>query len=243
MDKALALISRVLVLGMAFALANCAQYKNGTHVLVSVKDQRMVLMQYGEPIKTYPVSTSKYGLGDRPGSNRTPIGQMSIYKKIGGGAPHGAVFKSRRRTGEIVRPNSPGRDPIVTRILWLEGEERSTRNARRRFIYIHGTPEERNIGRPVSYGCIRMTSRDVADLYKRVREETPVFVTRRGVRLAEVPKREKQLYAVVESRKQVPPPYVLEAEAELMAAAAPYSKASEAAAKAAEEERGRLIRR
>ena len=228
---------------MAFMLANCAQYKDGTHVLVSVKDQRMVLMQYGNPIKTYPVSTSKYGLGDRPGSNRTPIGQMSIYKKIGAGAPHGAVFKSRRRTGEIVRPNSPGRDPIVTRILWLQGEERSTRNAKRRYIYIHGTPEERTIGRPVSYGCIRMTSRDVADLYKRVRERTPVYVTRRGMRVAEVPSREKQLYAAVESRTPAtPPPHILQAEAELMAAAAPYSKSSQAAAEAAEAERRRLLR-
>ena len=82
--------------------------------------------------------------------------------------PSGAVFKSRRRTGEILRPNAPGRDPIVSRILWLRGKERQNRNTFARYIYIHGTPEERRIGKPVSYGCIRMKSRDVIDLYRRV---------------------------------------------------------------------------
>jgi lipoprotein-anchoring transpeptidase ErfK/SrfK len=77
----------------------------------------------------------------------------------------GAVFKDRRRTGEIVATNAPGRDPIVTRIIWLRGLEQQNANAYRRAIYIHGTPEERNIGRPASYGCIRMCSRDIVHLY------------------------------------------------------------------------------
>ncbi len=102
---------------------------------------------------------------------------MKIARKIGGGAPNGAVFKSRRRTGEILRPNAPGRDPIVTRILWLKGTEYQNRNAYRRYIYIHGTPEEWRIGTPASYGCIRMKSRDIIDLYRRVRVGTPVTVT------------------------------------------------------------------
>jgi hypothetical protein len=186
----------------------------------------MVLMHYGEPVKSYPVSTSKYGLGDRPGSNRTPLGQMAIYKKIGDRAPYGAVFKSRRRTGEIVRPDSPGRDPIVTRILWLEGRERSTKNAKNRYIYIHGTPEERNIGHPVSYGCIRMTSRDVADLYRRVDVATPVTVARREIRVAEVPERERQLYAMVKNRSNLQRPFS-SFGGEVMAASAPYSAESQ----------------
>ena len=140
--------------------------KNG--VIVSVKDQKMLLVKDGEPVKTYPVSTSKFGLGNKRGSNRTPIGKMEVAKKIGSGAPSGAVFKSRRRTGEILRPNAPGRDPIVTRILWLDGKEGKNRNTFRRYIYIHGTPEERTIGYPRSYGCIRMKSHDVIDLYKQV---------------------------------------------------------------------------
>jgi lipoprotein-anchoring transpeptidase ErfK/SrfK len=78
------------------------------------------------------------------------------------------VFKDRRRTGEIIAPDSPGRDPIVTRILWLRGREAQNGNALARNIYIHGTPEERNIGLPVSYGCIRMRSSDIISLYQIV---------------------------------------------------------------------------
>jgi hypothetical protein len=78
------------------------------------------------------------------------------------------VFKNRRRTGEIVGVNAPGRDPIVTRIIWLRGREGRNANAFRRDIYIHGTPEERNIGRPASYGCIRMRSVDIINLYSQV---------------------------------------------------------------------------
>ena len=87
------------------------------------------------------------------------------------------VFKGRRPTGEVLRPNSPGRDPIVTRILWLRGRESQTRNAYGRYIYIHGTPEERKIGKPASYGCIRMRSRDVARLYNQVGVGAKVKVT------------------------------------------------------------------
>jgi len=82
------------------------------------------------------------------------MGELEIADKIGDGAPAGTVFKDRRRTGEVVGVNAPGRDPIVTRIIWLRGREGQNANAFRRDIYIHGTPEERNIGRPASYGCI-----------------------------------------------------------------------------------------
>ena len=125
----------------------------------------MALLEDGAPLATYPVSTSKFGLGDLPGTSWTPLGKLAIAKKIGGGAPSGTVFKDRRRTGEIVLPDAPGRDPIVTRILWLRGEEPQNALAYSRYIYIHGTPEERNIGLPVSYGCIRMRSPDVIELF------------------------------------------------------------------------------
>jgi lipoprotein-anchoring transpeptidase ErfK/SrfK len=107
-------------------------------------------------------------LGDWPGSRFTPLGKLEIAKKIGDNAPPGAVFKDRRRTGEIVLPDSLGRDPIVTRILWLRGRDAQNGNAFGRNIYIHGTPEERNIGFPASYGCIRMRSRDIIQLYDMV---------------------------------------------------------------------------
>lgn len=154
-------------------------------MIVSVRDQKMVLLTDGKPIKSYKISTSKFGLGDKPGSYQTPTGHLRIAKKIGCDAPHGAVFKSRKRTGEVIRPNAPGRDPIVTRILWLKGIESQNRNAFRRMIYIHGTPEERNLGRPVSYGCIRMSSRDVVDLYNRVGAGADLFVVRGPVRSLE----------------------------------------------------------
>ncbi len=147
-------------------------------MIVSVRDQKMVLLRDGKPIKSYPISTSKFGLGDDPGSNRTPLGRMKVAKKIGEGAPEGAVFKSRRPTGEVLRPNAPGRDPIVSRIMWLTGTESANRNAFRRYIYIHGTPEMNRLGTPASYGCIRMSCKDVVDLYNRVGTGADVIVVR-----------------------------------------------------------------
>jgi len=140
----------------------------GSSILVSVPDQKLVLLENGCRMAEYPISTSKYGLGDRFGSYATPTGSMEIAQKIGGGYPIGAVFKNRQPTGEVLRPNAPGRDPIVTRIIWLRGLDASSRNAFSRNIYIHGTPVERLIGRPASYGCIRMRSKDIVDLYNRV---------------------------------------------------------------------------
>jgi len=88
------------------------------------------------------------------------------------------VFKSRRPTGEVLKPNAPGRDPIVSRILWLKGTDYHNRNTFGRCIYIHGTPEEYRLGSPASYGCIRMGMRDVCDLYRRVGEGAEVRVIR-----------------------------------------------------------------
>lgn len=137
-------------------------------IIVSVKDQQLLLKTDGKAEAIYPVSTSKFGIGDRLGSYATPLGKLFVKVKIGMGRPLGTVFKSRVPTGEILKPNAPGRDPIVTRILWLEGVESGNRNAFSRGIYIHGTPQEKLIGRPASYGCIRMRSADVAALCDRV---------------------------------------------------------------------------
>ncbi len=150
-------------------------------MIVSVSDQKLMLVRDGNPVKTYKISTSKFGVGDRPGSNCTPLGRMQVAKKIGDGAPMGSVFKGRRPTGEVIRPDSPGRDPVVTRILWLSGTESRNQNAFRRTIYIHGTPEERRLGAPASFGCIRMGSSDVADLYERVGAGADVFVIRGSI--------------------------------------------------------------
>jgi len=147
-------------------LTSCATQKDVQHrVVISVKDQKLAVLDRETLVAIYPISTSKYGVGDWPRSYRTPLGELEVAQKIGDGLPAGTVFKDRRRTGEIVGVNAPGRDPIVTRIIWLRGRELQNANAFQRDIYIHGTPEERNIGLPVSYGCVRMRSVDVIKLY------------------------------------------------------------------------------
>lgn len=145
-------------------------------IVVSVPDQTLALIDDGVVVARFAVSTSKFGVGDHSGTYATPLGTLAIASKIGGNAPIGTVFKSRLPTGEILRPNAPGRDPIVTRILWLRGLEKRNAHAFSRKIYIHGTPEERLIGRPASYGCIRMRSRDVAQLFAAVSVGTRIEV-------------------------------------------------------------------
>ncbi len=159
----------VLLAALLVTLFSGCATKDRDHVLlVSVPDQKMLLLERGIPVVTYRVSTSKFGAGAADGSYFTPLGVHEVAAKIGDGAPEGAVFKDRRPTGEVLRPNAPGRDPIVTRILWLRGTEPGNQNSFQRYIYIHGTPEERSIGKPASYGCIRMRSRDVVQLYEIV---------------------------------------------------------------------------
>jgi hypothetical protein len=156
--------------------------RDDLHVMeVSVPLQKMALYRQGELVKTYPVSTSKFGLGNEKGSYRTPLGKMEVAEKIGQGKPAGAVFKSRQWTGEVIKPNAPGRDPIVSRILWLNGLEPKNKNTYARCIYIHGTAAEHSIGKASSYGCVRMKSRDVIDLYNKVGEGSKVFVVQKGL--------------------------------------------------------------
>ena len=137
-------------------------------LIISVRDQKLMLLENGAKVATYPVSTSKFGLGDFLGRMTTPLGYLMVAQKIGDNAPTGAVFHNRRFTGEILAPNAPGRDPVITRIIWLRGLEAQNARAFYRCIYIHGTPEEKTIGRPASYGCIRMKSGDIAALYNHV---------------------------------------------------------------------------
>ncbi len=152
-------------------------------IMISVAEQRLKLVQGGVALVSYPISTSRFGLGDTFRSYKTPVGRFRVSNKHGENLPLGAVLKGRRFTGEILAPNAPGRDPIVTRILQLQGLESQNRHALQRGIYIHGTPEERNIGRPVSYGCIRMRSRDVAELFRLVPVGTPVTITPETIRV------------------------------------------------------------
>lgn len=171
-------VVRIALLSLIFsAVTGCVREDKRHRILISVPDQTMMVLQDGKPLAIYPISTSKFGLGDGRNTNQTPLGEMRIKKKIGEALPSGGVLKGRKFTGEVLAVNAPGRDPIVTRILWLEGLEPQNKQAYSRFIYIHGTPEEVNIGKPASFGCIRMRSRDVIELYDLVGYGARVNVT------------------------------------------------------------------
>jgi lipoprotein-anchoring transpeptidase ErfK/SrfK len=166
-----------VILGPAAARASTLS----TEVIVSVPDQMLALVDRGRLIARYPVSTSKFGIGDSASSYRTPLGTLFVSAKFGDKLPPGAVIKNRVPTGEIVTVNAPGRDAIVARVIWLRGKEAQNTNARDRCIYIHGTPEERQIGRRASFGCIRMRSRDIIELYDRVHIGTHVTIALRKI--------------------------------------------------------------
>jgi hypothetical protein len=148
-----------------------------------ISKQRLFLLKNKEVIREYRVSSSKYGIGNKAGSNKTPLGTHRIVSKIGRNACLGAIFKRRRNTGKIARLNKGGGDLITTRILRLEGLESGINKGRgidsfQRCIYIHGTPEERFIGKPSSHGCIRMENRDIVELFGLVKRNTLVTIDR-----------------------------------------------------------------
>ena len=149
-----------------------------TTVHVSVNEQRMRVLRGDELIRDFPVSTSRFGLGFKPGSMKTPFGLFRIAEKIGGDAPLGTVFKSRKpvpRTKALATDD----DLILSRILWLDGLGVRNSNSYSRFIYIHGTNHEREIGTPASHGCVRMKNADVVELFELVPPETRVVIARR----------------------------------------------------------------
>jgi hypothetical protein len=177
-------VSPILSAVCALVLLPVGQALADRQILVSVPDQKLVVLENGQGVARFSISTSRFGLGDRPRSYATPLGALAVAGKVGAGAPLGAVFKGCRATGEVLRPNSPGRDPIVTRILRLRGLETNNARAFNRGIYIHGTPVEGAIGRPASYGCIRMRSRDVMQVFDAVAVGTRVEIVNTSLRRA-----------------------------------------------------------
>ncbi|MDY6827856.1 MAG: L,D-transpeptidase [Pseudomonadota bacterium] len=154
-------------------------------MFVSLADQRLGLWRAGAWQGIKEVSTALRGAGERNGSGQTPRGWHRIRARIGTGVPRGGVFVGRRFTGEIwseaLAGAAPDRDWILTRILWLGGEEPGanrfgTVDTGKRFIYIHGTPEVDRLGQPVSHGCVRMACADVEWLFDAVSAGTPVFI-------------------------------------------------------------------
>ena len=136
-------------------------------ILVHVPSQTLDLTDGGALVRRYVVSTSRFGLGTEPGSNKTPAGRFRIAEKIGGGAVPGEIFISRVPTGKIGGEND-GHDHVQTRILWLHGLDAANANTHDRYIYIHGTNAESRLGTPASFGCVRMGNEDIIDLYDRV---------------------------------------------------------------------------
>jgi hypothetical protein len=149
-------------------------------IVIDVDEQEMKVLKAGQEVAKFPISTSKFGLGDEFRSYKTPMGVFEVCDKMGGSLPLGAVIKKGQPTGEVLAPDAPGRDPIVTRMIRLRGLEPQNRHTMARGIFIHGTPEERRIGQPVSWGCIRMRSKDVAVLYTQVGVGTRVVIQGTG---------------------------------------------------------------
>jgi len=208
----LRLLSVVLSIISATCILAAAPVDTSNQLVISVRDQKLMLLRNGSKVAVYPVSTSMFGLGDAWGRMTTPLGYLAIEKKIGDNVPVGAVFHNRRLTGEILQPNTPGRDPITTRIIWLRGLEAQNAHAYQRCIYIHGTPEEKKIGRPASYGCIRMKSKDVAELYAQVPVGAVVQIIPDGLPKAERTKPRQELsggvVAVTAQATPVPAPQI-----------------------------------
>lgn len=154
-------------------------------VVISPSQQKLFLYQNEELFKTYVISTAKNGLGEEKNSFKTPRGLHVIRAKIGAGAPINAIFKERRFNGEIYIPQMnidyPTRDYILTRILWLSGLEVGFNrlgnvDTMQRYIYIHGSPDERPTGIPTSRGCIRMRNQDIIEFFDFVPYGTKVLI-------------------------------------------------------------------
>jgi lipoprotein-anchoring transpeptidase ErfK/SrfK len=144
-------------------------------ILVDIPAQRLDVLEGGNVIRSFPVSTSACGHGTEPGSNKTPAGRFCVAEKIGDGAPLGAVFRSRVMTGEF-GDEASSEDLVQTRILWLAGLEEHNANTKDRYIYIHGTNQESLIGQPVSHGCVRMRNADVVELYSMIETGAEVII-------------------------------------------------------------------
>ncbi len=156
-------------------------------ISISLAEQRLQLLDdRGRVIRAYPVSTASKGAGEERGSYCTPRGTHIVRAKIGESLEANTVFVARRPTGELYTPQLgeqyPGRDWILTRILWLSGREPGRNrlgsvDTMRRYIYIHGSPDSAEMGTPGSHGCIRMRNADIVDLFDRIPVYTPVEIT------------------------------------------------------------------
>jgi lipoprotein-anchoring transpeptidase ErfK/SrfK len=142
---------------------------------ISIRDQQLTLNEDQQPIRTYQVSTSRFGIGTEEGSLMTPTGRFCVAEKIGDDMPSGTIFVGRVPLDPGEAP-PPTEDLVMSRILRLDGLDEHNTNTRDRFIYIHGTRHEDKIGTAASHGCVRMRNADVIELFELVDEGTPVLI-------------------------------------------------------------------
>lgn len=174
---------RLFLLFLSIFLLVCANFPSPSpaheySIIVKISEQKLYLMNGNEISKTYAVSTSRYGIGNRIKSKKTPLGIHRVAEKIGDGTPLGAIFDGKRRyTGETsiiyIDDTKLSENYELTRIIWLEGMQPKINKGKgidsyKRLIYIHGTAEEGLIGTPASIGCIRMKNSDVIELFNLV---------------------------------------------------------------------------
>jgi len=152
---------------------------NQTTIHISVDRQQLKLKRGRRTERTFPISTSKFGLGSEEGSMKTPTGRFRIAEKIGENFPTATAFKSRKPVRASKKALASD-DLIMSRILWLDGLEVHNANTYGRYVYIHGTNHEEAIGEPASHGCIRMRNEDVAELFDLVEVNTPVVIAHRA---------------------------------------------------------------
>ena len=159
-------------------------------IIVSIEEQRLVLLEDLNIVFDVSIATARNGPGELSGSECTPRGRHYIRAKIGADCPLNSVFVARRPTGEIyseqLRASHPGRDWILTRIMWLCGLERGKNrggnvDTMRRYVYIHGCPDEDAMGIPSSHGCIKMRNNEVIELFNRVAVATPVIISEQSI--------------------------------------------------------------
>ena len=175
--------------GLETALCRINKYypnsRSTQPIVIDISEQRLYLLKNDSISRSFIVSTSKYGIGNHSGSNKTPLGLHKIKKKIGGDVPLGGILKGRKYINNIAKiyldATDLSQDLVTSRILWLEGLEKGINRGKgissfQRYIYIHGTNEEGLIGTPSSHGCIRMKNKDVIGLFDLVTENTPVYI-------------------------------------------------------------------
>jgi lipoprotein-anchoring transpeptidase ErfK/SrfK len=151
-------------------------------IIVSISEQKVRLYEGEKQLAVYTCSSALNGTGCEVGSNKTPLGNFTIHKKIGHGAEKGTVFRARVATSEMCtnEPENPlwqsPKDLVLSRILWLAGADSENANTLGRYIYLHGTNQEHLLGEPASHGCIRLSNKDIVDLFDKVEEGTSVVI-------------------------------------------------------------------